>query len=209
MKLNDKLTKTLSIAFVSLLFTNFTANAHESRIVRNSNGDELRITVGNQPEPVFAGQLSRTDLILNQLDSDGNSIPVNVSAGASIENLHAYVLFLKEEKHVDDIHDPLVLSSMQLHDIAQVRDTENRYQSPIIYTEPGAYGFRYMGKVITSEGTEFDVDEFFVCGGGSMADPRPDGSVPAFGCVEQPVAFPGRFHRATQLIKQLHQNTIN
>ncbi len=193
MNLYNKLGRTFSIAVVSLLVTNFPAAAHESRIVTNDNGAELRITVGNQPEPVFAGQLSRTDLILNQLDSNGNSIPVDVSAGASIENLHAHVLFLKEEMHVDSLNDPLVLKAMELHDIAQVSGTDNRYQTPIIYTEPGAYGFRYMGKIITNDGTEFDVDEFFICGGGSMAEPRADGSVPAFGCVAKPVTFPGEF----------------
>lgn len=195
MNFNDTLGKTLSITFLGLLLTSFSASAHESRIVTNGNGAELRITVGNQPEPVFAGQLSRTDLILNQLDSDGNSIPVDVSTGASIENLNAYVLFLKKEMHVDDINDPLVIKSMELHDIDQVRGTDNRYQTPIIYTEPGAYGFRYMGKIITNDGNEFDVDEFFVCGGGSMAEPRADGSVPAFGCVQQPVSFPGEIHK--------------
>ncbi|MCH9696569.1 MAG: hypothetical protein K0U68_00530 [Gammaproteobacteria bacterium] len=165
--------------------------AHESRIITNGDGDQLRITVGNSPEPVFEDQLVRTDLFLNQIAPDGETlIPIDVSAGASIADLKAYVMSLKDEVHVTSFRDRPVRRTMELHDISQVRGTENRYQSPLIYTRDGAYGFRYVGTIITNDGTQFDIDEFFVCGGGSQAEPRDDGSIPAFGCVREPITFP-------------------
>ena len=195
MKSIKHLNKLVTATGIIVALISQSAFAHESRIITNENGDQIRITAGNQPEPVFAGQLSRTDLFLNQLDNDGNSTPVDVSDGASIEDLKTYVLFLKEEVHVDSLKDPAVIKSMELHDIEQVRGTDNRYQSPIIYTHPGAYGFHFEGTIVTNDGSQFEIDEFFVCGGGSLADPREDGSVPAFGCVKEPISFPGKLKK--------------
>ena len=197
MKLHNKLCSPLLIAGISVFLISTQSIAHESRIITNADGAQLRMTVGNQPEPVFAGQLSRTDLILNMLDGNGDpNIPVDTSTGASIADLSAYIMFLKEDAPVESLDDPLVKKSMELHDIALARGENNRYQTPIIYSRPGAYGVWYVGSIVANDGTVFEIDEFFVCGGGSLADPREDGSVPAFGCVEAPVSFPDEFHFA-------------
>ncbi len=183
-----KLTLSFGLAILAISQLAF---AHESRIITNADGDQLRITAGNSPEPVFENQLVRTDLFLNQVSPDGETlIPVDVSVSASIDDLKLYVMALRDEVHVSSFRDRAVRRVMELHDIRQVRGTENRYQTPLIYSRDGAYGFRYVGTIITNDGTQFDIDEFFVCGGGSLAEPREDGSIPAFGCVREPIIFP-------------------
>lgn len=186
-----------AFAAVFLTLCALPSKGHETRIIANDAGDQLKMIVGNNPEPVLEDSVYHTDLFLRQVVTSGDAeedVPVNTGAegsSASIENLDIHVLLLKDDQQVTSVSDPLVLKKMQLENVRLRFGEEDRYGTPIKYTHDGAYGFYFHGTVVTNDGTVFPVDEIFVCGGGSFAEPREDGSVPAFGCVEDAVTFPG------------------
>lgn len=172
--------KFLSAALLAGMVLAFPVNAHESRIIGN-----LKMTVGNNPEPVFEDNIYHTDLFLNRI-AVGGEVPINTDLGADISDLMVYVFIAEDDVPIDSIDDPMIIKKMKLEGIAKRRGTENRYGTPIKYTHDGAYGYYIHGTIVAGDGTVFEVDEIFVCGGGTHTPGH------AFSCVKDPVTFPGK-----------------
>ncbi len=169
----------------ALTAVSFTAHAHETRIVANG---EIRMVVGDNPEPVMEDELIKTDLFFYKKDAEGNlTVPVNTSAGDSFD-LDLYVFMLNKDEYLPDLATAAqkVVTFKQLADPRKAFGTDNRYQSPWRPTHDGAIGFYYVGSVTTSEGATYPIDEIFVCGNGHAPDVDH-----GFSCVADAVTFPG------------------
>lgn len=178
------LTLLAALAF-TLAVSSFSAHAHETRIVANG---EIRMVVGDNPEPVMEDELIKTDLFFYKKDAEGNlTVPVNTSSGDSFD-LDLFVFMLNKDEYIPDLTTAMqkVATFKQLKDPSLAFGTENRYQSPWRPTHDGAIGFYYLGSVTTSEGATYQIDEIFVCGNGHAPDVEH-----GFSCVADAVTFPG------------------
>lgn len=175
-KLLSSLVKGCAAGFAVLLLA-LPVQAHETRIIGN-----LKMTVGNNPEPVFEDGLYFSDLFLNQI-VNGVDVPIDTNDGADISGLEAYVFMARDDVPITSINDPLIIKKMKLT-ISQRRGEINRYGMQMKFTHDGAIGYYYTGTIMTKDGTVLPVDEVFVCGGGTQ-------SGVSFGCIQDPIAFPG------------------
>lgn len=176
----------LSAALGFALFVgSFPLHAHETRIIANGN---IKIVVGDNPEPVMEDELAKTDLFLSKKDAEGNlEAPVDTDNGDSID-LDLFVFMLQDDEYLPDLATAMekVSTFKQLADPTKAFGTTNRYNSPWRPTHDGAIGFYYVGSVTTSEGETFQINEVFVCGDGHAPD-----VTHGFGCVGEAVTFPG------------------
>ena len=168
---NNKLQVSLFVLFpifLILLFYTMFASAHEPRIIGNGN---FSVSVGSLVEPVFEDVPNGFNINISSADGT----PVDTANGGTV-NLMVKVLFLE----TDSMDAKVLASAMLKEPLSKIFGTENRYRIHYKPTHDGAYGY-----LITGDINGIEIDEKFVCGGGSLAAPR------AFGCVVDPQAFPG------------------
>lgn len=168
MKIKNNIVLSLAFTFFVVLIIPQTVVAHEPR--PDAADGALSLTVGWRTEPAFAKQANAMDLFI----TDNVSGPVEDPSFIDIE---IKILYLKE-----DAPDAKVIKSAVLKgDFRQDRSIPNRYNISVLLTKPGAYGFHIAGMI-----NGIDVDETFICRGGSL---NPDGR--SFGCIEKLQKFPG------------------
>ena len=133
--------------------------------------------VGFRNEPAYEDQINAVDVFV-QRTADGSGL---IGAGDRVE------LAVEVQLRRDDAIDAEVLDSALLATPRLAFGTEDRYNAWFRPTADGAYGFHVTGVIqdVSNGGEEIEVDETFVCRGGSQ---NPEGR--SFGCVEDPQSFP-------------------
>lgn len=192
-KKNDKkvsgLTQVIgAVSGVAFMLAASSSMAHETRFIDIDGAAELKVVVGNNPEPVYEDRDYHTDLFLTHFTAGGEEVPVDTgeaSSSASLDDLTIHALMLKEDVHVVSVDDPLVVKKAKLDQVKKRRGEVNRYGTPIRYSDDGAIGFHLTGSITTNDGTVVALDEIFVCGDGAVA-------AHGFSCVkDHPQVFPG------------------
>ena len=192
-KKNDKnvigLTQVIgAVSGIAFMLAASSSMAHETRIIDIDGTAQLKVVVGNNPEPVYEDRDYHTDLFLTHFKADGEEVPVDTDEDgslASVDDIMIHALMLKDDMHVASVDDDLVVKKAKLDQVEKRRGEINRYGTPIRYSHDGAIGFHLMGSITTNDGTVVPIDEVFVCGDGAVADH-------GFSCVkDHPQVFPG------------------
>jgi len=162
-----------SVLALSALIGASSALAHEPRVVA---GGALQISVGFRDEPAFEDQVNAVDVFVRRSDGTGVSGPDNVVA-----------LLVEVQLRTTDAFDAPSVASAELGAPRLAFGTTDRYNASFKPTADGAYAFRVRGRIhdVTGGAEPVEIDETFVCGGGAQ-----DARGRAFGCVEDPIAFP-------------------